>query len=112
MTATAFPSISQVRQATSPATALLRVLANEDRFLLLSQLIQEEKCVSELEQLLDIQQPTLSQQLGVLRSEGLVATRREGKQIYYRVSRPDVLPLLTTIYGLYCKRARGRPAAR
>lgn len=46
--------------------------------------------------------PTLSQQLGVLRNEALVSTRREGKWIYYRVASQEALSILETLYGLYC----------
>lgn len=91
-----------MRKAASEATAVLRVLANEDRMLLLCQLSQGEKSVGELEELLDIHQPTLSQQLGVLRSIGLVDTRRDGKRIYYSIADEKVLTLLGTMYGLYC----------
>ena len=84
------------------ATAVLRVLANEDRLLLLCELSQGEKSVGELEELLDLHQPTLSQQLGVLRTEGLVDTRREGKRIYYSIADRKVLTLLKTLYDLYC----------
>ena len=94
--------IDGMREAAEAATALLRVLANEDRLLLLCQMTAGEKSVGELEALLDIRQPTLSQQLGVLRAEGLVTTRREGKRIYYAVADPKVLAVLNTLYGLYC----------
>jgi DNA-binding transcriptional ArsR family regulator len=97
-----------MRRAAVDATAMLRVLANEDRLLLLCQLSQKEASVGELEAELDIRQPTLSQQLGVLRVEGLVATRREGKRIFYRVADRRVLDLLQTLYGLYCSKPGGR----
>lgn len=93
-----------IRNAAKEATAVLRALANEDRLLLLCQLSQGEKSVSELEELLDIHQPSLSQQLGVLRSEGMVNTRRDGKRIYYAISDRNVLALLETMYGLYCSK--------
>lgn len=101
--------MSMMRKAAADATEVLRVLANEDRLLLLCQLSQGEKSVSELEELLDIHQPTLSQQLGVLRTIGLVNTRRDGKRIYYSIADEKVLVLLETMYGLYCpnrKKAR------
>lgn len=98
--------MAQMRRAASEATALLRVLANEDRLLLLCQLSQGEKSVGELEALLDIHQPTLSQQLGVLRSIGLVDTRRDGKRIYYSVADEKVMVLLGTMYGLYCPQGK------
>jgi DNA-binding transcriptional ArsR family regulator len=94
--------ITQMRQSAGRAVEMLRALANEDRLLLLCQLAQAEKCVNELETELDIQQPTLSQQLGVLRNQGLVATRREGKFIYYRVKDKVALAILGTLYDLYC----------
>ncbi|CAI0811709.1 Biofilm growth-associated repressor [Serratia quinivorans] len=94
--------IDSMRQAAAQAGTLLRTLGNEDRLLLLCQLSQGEMSVGELAQALKIRQPTLSQQLGVLRQEGLVATRREGKQIYYVVSDEKALAILNTLYQLYC----------
>ncbi|MCZ2496459.1 metalloregulator ArsR/SmtB family transcription factor [Xylophilus sp. Kf1] len=91
-----------LRGAASQAVAALKVLANEDRLLLLCQLSQGEMCVSELEEALDIHQPTLSQQLGVLRTEGVVNTRREGKKIYYSVADPTLLEILAVLHRLYC----------
>lgn len=96
------PPLALMRQGANEATTTLRVLANPDRLLLLCQLSQGESSVSELEDALDLHQPTLSQQLGVLRGEGLVATRRDGKRMYYRVADPRVLKLLETLYQLYC----------
>ncbi|SCK45970.1 ArsR family transcriptional regulator [Variovorax sp. HW608] len=91
-----------LRAAAGGAVAALKVLANEDRLLLLCQLSQGEMCVSELEEALDIHQPTLSQQLGVLRGEGVVSTRREGKNIFYSVADPSMLEILALLYQLYC----------
>ena len=73
-------NVEQMRKAAAQSNATLRVLANEDRLMLLCQLTQGETCVSELEELLGIRQPTLSQQLGILRTEQIVSTRREGKK--------------------------------
>lgn len=94
--------ITAMRRAAGEATALLKALANEDRLLLLCQMVEGEKCVSDFETLLDIRQPTLSQQLGVLRNEGLVHTRREGKRIFYSLKSQEALQVLGTLYGLYC----------
>jgi ArsR family transcriptional regulator len=91
-----------LRGAAGRAVGALKVLANVERRLLLCQLSQGEMCVSDLEDALDIHQPTLSQQLGVLRSEGVVATRRQGKNIFYSVADPAMLELLTVLYRLYC----------
>jgi ArsR family transcriptional regulator len=94
--------MTQLRGAAGRAVGALKLLANEDRLLLLCQLSQGEACVGDLEALLGIRQPTLSQQLGVLRNEGVVETRREGKNIFYRVSDPALLQILATLYRLYC----------
>lgn len=87
----------------SKACGLLKVLANPDRLLLLCQLTQGEFCVSELASLLNIMQPTLSQQLGVLRDEQLVNTRRDGKQIYYSIASKEAMAVLEVLYAQYCK---------
>lgn len=96
------PSIDAMRAAAARTTAFLSSLANENRLMLLCQLAKGEKSVGELELLLDIHQPTLSQQLGVLRSEEIVQTRRDGKRIYYSIADERVLSLLTTLYTLFC----------
>jgi DNA-binding transcriptional ArsR family regulator len=92
----------RLRAAAGEAVGALKVLANEDRLLLLCQLSQREMCVGELEETLGIRQPTLSQQLAVLRNEGVVATRRDGKNIHYRIADPALLDILAVLYRLYC----------
>jgi ArsR family transcriptional regulator len=91
-----------LRGAAARAVAALKVLANEDRLLLLCQLSQAEMSVGELEARLGIRQPTLSQQLGVLRNENVVATRRQGKNVFYSVADPALLEILAVLYRLYC----------
>lgn len=94
--------VDKMRAAAEKATLLLRALANSDRLLLLCHLSQGERCVSELEEDLGIEQPTLSQQLTVLRTQELVSTRRDGKRIYYALSNPNALAMLETLYRLFC----------
>jgi ArsR family transcriptional regulator len=94
--------IQQLRDNAGAAGQLLKALGNPDRLLLLCQLSQGERNVSELEALLGIGQPTLSQQLAVLRREALVDTRREGKQIYYRITSPAALAVINTLYQQFC----------
>jgi len=94
--------VETMREAAGTASELLKGLSNPERLLLLCQLSQGEYCVSELEELLDIRQPTLSQQLGVLRERELVSTRREGTQVFYRVASPQALAVLRLLYQLYC----------
>lgn len=91
-----------MRDAASQACGLLKVLANEDRLLILCALIDGECNVGQFQQQLGIQQPTLSQQLAVLREEGLVQTRRQGKFIYYSLARHDVVAIMQTLSDLFC----------
>lgn len=94
--------LDQMRASTNDASRFLRSLSNPDRLLLLCQLSQGELCVGDLEQLTGVEQPTLSQQLGVLRREELVATRRSGKQIYYRIADSRVLAMLQSLHEMFC----------
>jgi DNA-binding transcriptional ArsR family regulator len=92
-----------MRASADEACRLMKVLSNPDRLMLLCQLSRGEMCVSELEQELGIVQPTLSQQLGVLRDEQLVTTRREGKNIYYRMSSPEAAAVIRVLHARFCE---------
>jgi DNA-binding transcriptional ArsR family regulator len=92
-----------LRSKASDASDFLRALANPDRLLLLCQLSQGERCVSDLEGVVGIRQPTLSQQLTVLRTENLVKTRREGRQIYYSIASQEALLVLKLLYEQFCQ---------
>ena len=95
--------LASMHQSADHACRLMKVLSNADRLMLLCQLTEGEKCVSELEELLGIVQPTLSQQLSVLRNEGLVSTRREGKNIYYQITSQEALAVMHVLYANFCK---------
>ena len=99
--------IEAMRGAAERARALLKVLSNPARLLLPCQLAEGEQAVGALEAALGIVQPTLSQQLGVLREEGMVRTRRAGKQVFYAIASPAALAVMRTLYDLYCPKAVG-----
>ena len=94
--------LEDMQSAADHACRLMKVLANPDRLLILCQLSQGERRVGELEALLGIVQPTLSQQLTVLRDEALVSTRREGKHVYYALSSPQALAVMRVLYEQFC----------
>lgn len=94
--------LSEMQIGAAKACRLMKVLSNPDRLLLLCQLSQGEKRVGELEEILGITQPTLSQQLTVLRDEELVTTRRDGKSIYYQMSSPQALAVMQVLYQNFC----------
>ena len=90
------------------ASGFLKALAHEARLLILCQLIEEEKSVTEIEEFLSLRQPAVSQQLARLRAEGLVATRRDGKNIYYSLARPEVRGVIAALYQAFCQEPRLR----
>jgi ArsR family transcriptional regulator len=98
-------NFEKLRASAEIATSLLKVMANSDRLMLLCQLSQGEKSVSELEEILEIKQPTLSQQLTVLRNAKLVSTRREGKCIYYMISSTSALAIMNVLYQEICMKS-------
>ncbi|ANF83300.1 transcriptional regulator (plasmid) [Acinetobacter sp. NCu2D-2] len=81
----------------------LKVLANPDRLKILCVLINGELNVQQIENSTEIHQPSLSQQLTVLRKNALVSTRREGKQIFYQLSDKNVLTIMETLHQIYCQ---------
>ena len=95
--------LADMHKAADQACRLMKVLSNPDRLMILCQLAQGEKRVGELEELLGIVQPTLSQQLTVLRDEQLVSTRRDGKAIYYQLTSPQALAVMEVLYTQFCQ---------
>ncbi len=99
----ALPDADSLRNNASEASQMLKALSHPDRLMLLCQLADgEERSVSELEALADLHQPSLSQQIGVLRREGLIEGRRDGKHMFYRVADTRALAVLQTLYQQFC----------
>lgn len=101
---TAITTIDGACSVIMRATAMLKLMANRDRFLLLSHLAHAECDVGQLREALGIEQPTLSQQLGVLRRAALVDTRRAGRHVYYRTTSAEALALVAMIESTYLAR--------
>jgi DNA-binding transcriptional ArsR family regulator len=104
------PDLAALQVSAEKACALLKVLANADRLVLMCRLAQGEFCVGELEEDLGIRQPTLSQQLTVLRTEGLVDTRRQGKHIYYRLISEDAEAVMHVLHSRLCGATLAQPS--
>ncbi|MCK4090310.1 helix-turn-helix transcriptional regulator [Acinetobacter radioresistens] len=94
--------IDVMRDSADTVVSILKSLANTDRLLILCHLAQEELNVSEIEGKTQITQPTLSQQLMMLRKSDVVITRRQGKQIFYSIKDQKLTQVLHTLYDLYC----------
>lgn len=99
--------LEKMKKSAGKACQMMKVLSNPDRLMLLCQLSQGEKRVGELEEILGIVQPTLSQQLTVLRDEELVTTRRDGKNIYYQIASPQALAVMNVLFDQFCKPPEG-----
>ena len=84
------------------AAALLASMANAKRLLVLCHLVERECSVGDLAVVAGLNQSALSQHLSKMRLQGLVATRRDGQTIYYRLASREVRKVLETLYELYC----------
>lgn len=86
------------------ANDLLKALAGRSRLLILCHLSEGEKSVGELARLLGARDAAISQQLALLRKDGLVAPRRDGQTIYYSLVSDEAARVLETLHGLFCAR--------
>lgn len=84
------------------AAEFLKALSHEARLVILCLLVEGEKSVTEIEQLLSLRQPAVSQQLARLRADKLVEARRDGKSIYYSLARPEVREVITALHAAFC----------
>lgn len=92
----------EMAESSQAASDLLKALSNETRLMILCMLAEKEKSVSDLEQLLDMRQPTVSQQLARLRADRLVTTRRDGKMVYYGLASNEARAVIEVLYDIYC----------
>ncbi len=97
------PDRDGMQHHAAEAAALLRSLANEQRLLVLCRLVGGELSVSQLLEGTPLSQSALSQHLAVLREAGLVATRRQGQQVFYSLLDGPALRVMQTLHGIYCK---------
>jgi DNA-binding transcriptional ArsR family regulator len=88
------------------ASVFLKALAHEARLVILCLLVDGEKSVGEIEETLRLRQPAVSQQLARLRADDLVESRRDGKNIYYSLARPEVREVIEALHRSFCKPKR------
>src|SRR5690606_38321147 len=100
--------IKDMQMAADRATDLLKALASRNRLLLLCHLLDGEKSVGELARLLEARDAAVSQQLALLRKDGLVRPRRQGQTIYYALASREAAAVIETLYALYCGPAAER----
>ena len=97
------PGIAKLEQRAAEAARLLKLLANENRLLILCRLVAErEMSVGDIADAVGLSQSALSQHLARMREEGLVATRREAQTVLYRIADPDTRRILALLKNIYC----------
>lgn len=95
-----------MRDAADEASELLKALSNQHRLLILCQLIEGEKSVGQLADFLGIRDSTVSQHLALLRREKIIAGRRDGQTIWYRIESEPARQVMEILYGAYCSPRR------
>lgn len=91
-----------MRQAAGRAAALMQSLASEKRLMILCHLVDGERSVGALADLTEMRQSAVSQQLALLRKDGLVQTRREGQTVFYSLAGDAARRVIEVLYDLYC----------
>ena len=94
--------LDEMAENAKQATDFMKAMAHESRLMILCYLSSGEKSVTELEDLLALRQPTVSQQLARLRLERLITARRDGKTIYYSIADERALKMMEVVYGMFC----------
>lgn len=98
--------MGSMRASAREASELLKALSHEARLMILCMLTEGEKSVGEIEQMVKLRQPAVSQQLARLRADDLVETRRDGKNVYYSLARPEVQEVIAALHRSFCKPSR------
>jgi ArsR family transcriptional regulator, virulence genes transcriptional regulator len=99
---TATFDLTAFEASAAQAAKLLRALANERRLMILCELSDGESSVGSLQARIGLSQSALSQHLRMLRDEGVVATRREGQTIWYRIADPAAARVIATLAEIFC----------
>jgi DNA-binding transcriptional ArsR family regulator len=96
-------NIKMMQKRAIEVSALLKILSHPKRLLILCQLVEHERAVGDLAALLGAREAAVSQQLTLLRKDGMVKTRRSGRTIFYSLARTDLKSLIGFLYATYCK---------
>lgn len=94
-------------ESASRAAALLRLLGNDRRLMILCQLAEGELSVGQLQARVGLTQSALSQHLALLREQHIVATRRQGQAIHYRITDQATMRLMATLADIFCASDEG-----
>lgn len=96
------PATSDMVENAAEASDFLKKLANPNRLMIACALVDGEMSVRELEDTLGIRQPGLSQQIAELREAGMIAGRKESKNVYYRLADGRVAEFIAMMHRMFC----------
>jgi DNA-binding transcriptional ArsR family regulator len=102
-TPTPTPDLDLMLQSAAKAEAMMKLLANARRLMILCHLVEGEKSVGQLADLVGLSQSALSQHLSKMKMLNLVKADKQGQMVFYSISNPEVEAILATLHSLYCK---------
>lgn len=102
--ATRAGAASDIRPHAANAAALLKALANEQRLMILCNLVEAPLSVSELNEQVELSQSALSQHLAVLREANIVSTVRESQTIRYSLPQGIATQIINLLHREFCER--------
>jgi DNA-binding transcriptional ArsR family regulator len=98
-----FEKLGELHDMASHAVELLKAMANEWRLMILCQLAEGEKTVSELQEILGLSQSALSQHLAVLRRERIVKARKHAQSVTYSLAGMEAPKVMNTLHEVFCE---------
>ena len=98
-----FEKLGELHDMASHAVELLKAMANEWRLMILCQLAEGEKTVSELQDILGLSQSALSQHLAVLRRERIVKARKHAQSVTYSLAGDEAPKVMNTLHEVFCE---------
>ena len=100
-----FAKLTELHDMASNACELLKAMANEWRLMILCQLSEGEKTVSELQSLLGLSQSALSQHLAILRREKIVRSKKHAQSVTYSLAGDEATKVMETLHEVFCSTA-------
>lgn len=96
-------NIEDMASMAAEVAAVMKTLSHPMRLLILCQLAEQERSVGEIAEAVRMREAAVSQQLGLIRREGMVTARRDGQSIYYSLARDDIRAVLGFLHQTYCE---------
>lgn len=97
-----FEKLGELHDMAAHAVSLLKAMANEWRLMVLCELAEGEKTVSELQAVLGLSQSALSQHLAVLRREKIVSARKHAQSVSYSLAGDEAPRVMNTLHEVFC----------